>query len=181
MEENKGNIFFIILGIALFISGAYKMYSAFNNGVKSTSSEIKSKIENKTEKKEFKVNEPFQNDFEKITMTEVDTNFTGYDEYMEPKDGYKYIMTKFEIENTSDDNSDLYINSSKFNASADGVAVEETYVGRNYESIASTITKGNKKIGYIFYEVPQNSQKIVIDFKPNLVYDDYSIKFIVQE
>ena len=64
-------------------------------------------------------------------MTEVNTNFTNYSEYSEPKSGYKYVMVKFEIENINSENDELYVSSLDFNADADGVAVDTAYVGND--------------------------------------------------
>ena len=87
-------------------------------------------------KTSFKVNESFQNKYEKITMTEVNTNFTDYSEFLNPKDGHKYVMVKFEVENINTENDELYVSSLNFNADADGVAVETAYVGNdNYKDI----------------------------------------------
>ena len=49
----------------------------------------------------FKINETFKNKYEKITMSEVNTNFTDYYSLFEPEFGKKYIMVKLEIENIS--------------------------------------------------------------------------------
>ena len=130
----------------------------------------------------FKLNESFENKNEKITMTEVNTNFTDYSRYSEPTEGYKYVMVKFEVENISSDNDELYVSSLSFNADADGVAVNTAYVGNDqYKDLSATLGKGKKSIGYIFYEVPVSAQKITITYNPNFWVDGNAIEFIVQE
>lgn len=132
-------------------------------------------------KTSFKVNETFQNKYEKITMTEVNTNFTDYSEYLKPKDGNKVIMLKFEFENINDEKDELYVSSLNFNAYADGTAVDSFYVGRDkYNDLSATVGKGKKAIGYIFYEVPENAQKITVEYNANFWTDGTNIEFIIQ-
>ena len=130
----------------------------------------------------FRINEPFESKKEKITMTEVNTNFTDYSRYSEPTAGYKYVMVKFEVENISSDNDELYVSSLSFNADADGVAVKSAYVGNDqYKDLSATLGKGKKAIGYVFYEVPESATKISITYNPNFWVDGNAIEFIVQE
>lgn len=133
-------------------------------------------------KTSFKLNESFENKYEKITMTEVNNNFTDYSEYSSPKSGYKYVMVKFEVENINSENDELYVSSLNFNANADGVSVESAYIGNEqYNDISATIGKGKKSIGYIFYEVPISAQKITIDYNADFLVYGTTIEFIVQE
>ena len=65
---------------------------------------------------------------------------------------------------------------------ADGVAVDSAYVGNDkYKDLSATVGKGKKAIGYIFYEVPIDAKKIVIDYNAEFWTDGNSIEFIVQE
>lgn len=133
-------------------------------------------------KTSFKLNESFQNKYEKITMTEINTNFTGYSEYFGPKDGNKIIALKFEVENISSENDEVYVSNYDFNAYADGVAIDHyIYTGDNYNDITATLGKGKKAIGYVFYEVPVNAQKINVEYNANFWVDGTAIEFIVQE
>ena len=132
-------------------------------------------------KTSFKVNETFQNAYTKITMTEVNTNFTDYSEYLDPPAGKKYVMAKFEIENIDEESDEQYVSSYDFNAFADGVAVEEGYIGNDqYNDFSATLGKGKKTIGYIFYEVPVNAQEITIEYSADFWTDGNNIEFIVQ-
>ena len=144
--------------------------------------ETKNEYKDKNGKTSFKVNESFENKYEKITMTEVNTNFTDYSEYSKPADGNKYIMVKFEVENINNENDELYVSTLNFNAFADGVAVDNSYVGNDkFKDLSATVGKGKKAVGYIFYEVPTDAKKIVIDYNADFWSDGTSIEFIVQE
>lgn len=169
----------IIIAIILFCLGGCVIgcTGVFTQAVDETNNSYKD-INGKTS---FGLNDPFQNKDEKVTMLEVNTNFTNYSEYVPPKSGYKVIMLKFEIENVSEDNDELYASSASFNAYADGVAMESFYgADDNYNSLSSTVGKGKKAIGYIFYEVPQNAQKITVEYNPNFWTDGTNIEFVVQ-
>lgn len=130
----------------------------------------------------FKLNESFQNKYEKITMTEVNTDFKDYGEYLEPKDGHKYVMAKFEVENINTENDELYVSDFEFNADADGSTVEATYVGIDkYKGLTATVGKGKKTVGYLFYEVPNDAKKITIEYNASFWIDGNAVEFIVQE
>lgn len=130
-------------------------------------------------KTSFKINETFQNKYEKITMTEANLNVTNYNEYLGPKDGNKIIALKFEVENIEQD--ELYVSSLSFNAYADGVSVDQyIYASDAYNDLSATVGKGKKTIGYILYEVPQNTQKITIEYNADFWLDGTIIEFIVQ-
>ena len=75
-----------------------------------------------------------------------------------------------------------YISSLDFNMSADDVDCERyIFSGKDYKDITATIGKGKKTIGWVFYEVPKEAKKIVIDYNPSFWTDGTSIEFIVQE
>jgi hypothetical protein len=132
-------------------------------------------------KTSFNLNETFQNKYEKITMTEVNTNFTNYNEYLGPADGYKVVMVKFEVENINDEDDELYVSSLSFNAYADGVAVDQFWWSDDqYKDLSATVGKGKKTVGYIFYEVPKDTQKITVEYNADFWTDGNVIEFIVQ-
>lgn len=131
-------------------------------------------------KTRFKINETFENKYEKITMIEV-SNYTGYSEYLKPKEGNKIIAVKFEVENINDENDELYVSSLNFNAYADGVAQDQyIYASDEYDDLSATIGKGKKAIGYVLYEVPTSASKITIEYNADFWVDGNTIEFIVQ-
>ena len=153
-----------------------------SNAVDDAVKETKNSYKDKNGKTKFKINESFENKKEKITMTEVNTNFTDYNEYLGPKDGNKIIAVKFEVENISSENDELYVSSLEFNGYADGVAVDQyLYAADQYNDITATVGKGKKTVGYVLYEVPTNAQKIIIEYNANFWTDGTAIEFIVQE
>ena len=167
----------ILLGVIIIIIGVVACANSFSDAVEDTKNSFKD-INGTTS---FKVNETFQNKYEKITMTEVNPNVTDYNEYLGPKDGNKIIALKFEVENISDNNDELYVSSYSFNAYADGVAADSyMYATDKYNDLSATVGKGKKAVGYVLYEVPANAQKITVEYNANFWTDGTVIEFVVQ-
>ena len=173
----------IIVGVIIFMLGGCVvgctglLGAAVDEGVKETQNSYND-INGKTS---FKLNESFENKYEKITMTEV-SEYTGYSEYLGPKEGNKVIAVKFEVENINEENDELYISSMSFNAYADEMAASQFYYGGDqYEDLSATLGKGKKTAGYILYEVPISAQKITIEYNADFWVDGTAIEFIVQE
>ena len=156
--------------------------SSCGKAVEDAVEETKNEFKDKNGKTSFKLNESFENKYEKITMTEVNTDFKDYSEYSKPANGNKYVMVKFEVENINSENDEVYVSNSEYNAFADDEAVDSAYVGNDkYKDLTATVSKGKKTVGYIFYEVPKDSKKIIVDYNANFWTDGTSIEFIVQE
>lgn len=129
-------------------------------------------------KTSFNIDEAFENSYIKMTMSEVDLNFEDYSEYLGPKDGYKVVMAKFEVENIGED--DQYVSSIDFSCYADGVAMEEFYYANdNYETLSSTISSEKTTIGYVFYEVPEDSENITLEYDASWT-DSNNITFVLE-
>ncbi len=171
----KGLIIVLII-ICCIVGCVNGCSNAVNDAVEDT----KNAYKDINGKSSFKINETFQNKYEKITMTEINTNFTDYSKYSEPANGNKVIMLKFEVENINEENDELYVSSLTFNAYADGTAVEQFYSGNDkYKDLSATVGKGKKSIGYIFYEVSKNAQKITVEYNADFWIDGNTIEFIV--
>lgn len=172
----------VIIIIVIIIGCIVGCVNGCSNAVNDAVNETKDAYKDINSKTSFKVNETFENKYEKITMTEVNKNFTNYSEFSKPSSGKKYVMVKFEVENISEEKDELYVSSLNFNAYADGVAVNSTFVGNDkYNDLSATVGKGKKAIGYIFYEVPANASKINIEYNADFWSDGTNIEFIVQE
>lgn len=176
-------VLIIIIVILFCIVGCVSSCTkSVGDAVNDSINETKDSYKDINGKTSFKINETFQNKYEKITMTEVNTNFTDYSEYLQPGDGKKYIMVKFEVQNISEDKDELYISSLNFNVYVDGVACDSSYIGGNkYNDLSATLGKDKKSVGYIFYKVPQNANKITIEYNADFWTDGTIIEFIVSE
>lgn len=175
----------IVVIFACVIGCMNSCSNAVNNAVDEVNNavdEVKNSYKDINGKTSFRVNETFQNKYEKITMTEVNTNFTDYNEYLGPSSGNKIIALKFEVENISKENDEMYVSSFSFHAYADGVAAS-TYIygGNNYNDLSATLGRGKKSIGYVLYEVPVNATKVTVEYNADFWTDGTVIEFIVQE
>ena len=150
-------ILFIVF--ALLIGCVASCTKSVSDAIDETANSYK----DKNGKTSFKLNETFENKYEKITMIELSDNFTDYSQYSRPAEGKKFVMAKFEVENISNENDELYVSSVEFSAYADSIAVENKYIGVDkYNDLSATVGKGKKAVGYIFYEVPIDANEINI-------------------
>ena len=86
--------------------------------------------------------------------------FISDNQFIEPKEGNKFIYCEFEFENISD--SDRVVSSWDFNCFADDNSCEECYYGD--EDLQATLSAGRKTKGKIYYEVPENAENIEIEY-----------------
>lgn len=89
-------------------------------------------------------------------------DYTGYNEYLGPKDGYKVVALKLEAENIS--SSDTYLSMFEFSCYADDVAMEEFIYGDDLFS-SDVISSGRKMSGYIYFEVPKDAENIEVEYE----------------
>ena len=97
-------------------------------------------------------------------------------EFLQPKDGNKYIFLKFAFENTST-SSDDSISMYSFEAYADGYSAEQ-YFGGN-DDLSATLSAGRGTTGCVYFEVPKESENIEIEYETNL-FTEEKIKFIYE-
>ena len=171
----------VLIIIVVILACVIGCVSSCTKSVDDSLNDIKDSYKDINGKTTFKVNETFENKYEKITMTEVNTNFTDYSEYNEPSSGKKYIMLKFEVENIDQEKDELYVSSLNFSAYADGVSVDSAIVlNDKYNDLSATLGKGKKAVGYLAYEVPVDAKKITITYNADFWTDGNSIEFIVE-
>ena len=171
----------VLIIIAIIITCVVGCVSGCTNTVDKAVKDTANSYNDINGKTSFKENETFQNKYEKLTMIEVNTDFKDYDEYSEPSDGKKIIALKFEVENVSEDSDELYVSSLSFNAYADGVAAEKYYsFNDKYTELSATLSKGKKAVGYLFYEVPEDANKITVSYNADFWTDGNAIEFIVK-
>ena len=111
-----------------------------------------------------------------ITFKSVE-DYTTDNMFMQPEDGNKYIGAYFVIENTGD--SDLSTGSYDFDCYADNSTADSKYFTEKALSYDS-ISPGRKTEGYVWFEVPQNAEKIEIEYEISWWTQD-KIIFIVKE
>lgn len=175
MEKEKKPIYkkwwfwAIIVVVLIGIVGA-----SSNSENKTTSTNTSSQTQEKTEKK-INVGESIQTQDTKITYVSS-AEYTQYDSYSKPKEGNKVMRTEFEFENIS--NGDIYLENME--CYADGEKCEEYYYADDYKSpTLESLSKGKKIKVILYFEVPQNSQEIVLEYATNY-WTSEKVEFIVK-
>jgi len=168
----------ILIFLIIFFIIVISMVSSCANEVSNSIDETENSYLDVNGKTIFSVNDTFENKYLKITMTEINANFKDYSEYLGPKSGYKVVMAKFEVENIGTE--DQYVSTYEFNCYADGVAMEDfLYVDDNYEWLSATLSSGKRAFGYVFFEVPENSNEIILEYNTSWL-DNNNITFVIK-
>lgn len=111
--------------------------------------------------------ESFEANGLKVTINEVSTNYTDYDDpynWYTPDDGYKYIMVSFTYENTGD--SDAYVSIYDYDCYADGTLCEQQYFDSDF--INANISSGRNVSFETYYIVPVNATEVELEYTSNI-------------
>ena len=128
------------------------------------------------EKKEYNVGETYTDNNLKISYISSNSNYTGYNKYAEPASGNKIIRAEIAFENIS--NSDISLDN--IDCYADDLKCESYYYSEDYKSPSlETISSGKKFTSVVYFEVPKNSQKIVLEYEPD-IWSSEKVIFVVQ-
>ena len=100
--------------------------------------------------------------------------YTSDNDFLQPKDGYKYIFLQFSFENTST-TTDNSISFYSFNGYADGYEADMFYGGG--DDLSATLSAGRNTTGTVIFEVPVDSKDIEIEYEPNF-FTQRKITFI---
>lgn len=165
----------VVLFIAIATSGedeptAKKVGTADSSGNSKTDSDSKNKDsgdEASAPKNEFHVGDIVETDTLKISYISVE-DYISDNEFIQPKDGYKYVKAVFEFENISD--SDEYVSSFDFSCYADGYDMEQSYFDEM--KLDATLSPGRKSQGAIFFEVPVDAQEVIFEYETNFWSED---------
>lgn len=134
--------------------------------------ELKGEIKNNLNKKEEKVNDEKSEmkseyfvgdtiitDDLKIVYMESGT-YISDNEFLVPKDGYKYVYIKLYAENISD--SDQSISAYSFEGFADGYNVEQSYILE--DMLSGELSSGKTTVGTVCFEVPIDTSSLEIEY-----------------
>ena len=145
-----------------------------------TSTEVNTTTEKTTSKdkstKKYAVGEIYEDSSVAIKYASLDDDFKGYNKYANVKSGYKVIKAEFEFENTG--SSDFLASSYNFNCYADGYDCEKFY-SVDDSSFTSTLSAGKKAKGSVYFQVPQNSKEITLEYETNY-WTDSKVRFVVK-
>ena len=103
-------------------------------------------------------------------------DYVEENEFLQPKEGNKYIFLQFAFENTST-TTDASISFYSFECYADGYAAEMYYGGN--DTLSATLSAGRATTGYLYFEVPANAEVIEIEYETN-IFTEKKIKFLFE-
>ena len=139
------------------------------------------KSENENKKKQ--ILDKSYNIGETVVFNDISIKYIGSDKYISdnqfisPKEGNEFYRVEFEFENIG--NSDFTISSMvNWNCYADGYLVNQTWINAD-DDLSGTLSAGKKMKGSLYFEIPIESNSVILEYKNNVWIDDI-IKFIVK-
>lgn len=113
-------------------------------------------------KEEYVVGDIIETPDLRISFNSAD-KYVSDNEFIQPKKGNIYYKMDFEFENISD--SDQYVSSFNFKCYADGYDMEQSYM--DGMDLDATLSSGKKTKGSVFFEVPEDSKEITLEYETN--------------
>lgn len=126
--------------------------------------------------KQCEVGETFNNEKIAIKFVAVNEDFKDYSEYAKVKIGYQIIRAEFEFENVGTTNQ--YISSYDFDCYADGYNCDSFWSVED-SSFSTTLSSGKKAKGVVYFEIPENSKSITLEYNVD-TWNDETVEFIVK-
>ena len=96
-------------------------------------------------------------------------------EFLKPKDNYKYVFIEVYCENTGD--YDASISALDFDCYADGYAVDQNYY--TDDIFSATLSAGRTTTGQIVFEIPEDASEVEFEYNLN-VFTSEHVKFIYE-
>lgn len=131
----------------------------------------------KTKKKVYTIGETAKNKNVSITLTDYKTN--NGNEYYKPEKGNQFLLTEFEVKNTSD--KELNVSSiMSFTGSSDDGSLKNNLLAiltTDDEQMDVTIQPGKKAKGWIGWEVSKDFSNAEIKYMPNVIEEDKFFTF----
>ena len=161
-------ILIAVVLIVLLGSGGESEESSNSGSADNKFDNANKETESNNEKNFIKAGETFEARGIKVTINEVDTDFTNYeDEYglYELEEGMKYVMVSFTYENTGD--SDAYVSIYDYDCYADGTLCEQTYYFDG-DFINANISSGRNVSFETYYIVPVDATEIELEYTSNI-------------
>ena len=81
-------------------------------------------------------------------------------QFLQPKDGYRYVSCEFEFENNG--SADETVSAFSFDCYADGAACEQSYI--RDDTLSATLSPGRKVRGSVTFEVPLEAETVEVEY-----------------
>lgn len=130
-----------------------------------------------TESQGYTVGQTWQNKYISVSYLEAG-EYTDYESYAAPDEGYKIIYAKFEFKNIG--SSDQVVSFTDWNCYADGYSCESYYmIDDASSSYMETLSAGRKCKGMIAFSVPEDAKSIEFEYDTNFWISE-NILFLYQ-
>lgn len=105
----------------------------------------------------------------RISFLEAE-QYISDNQFLQPKEGYEYWKFTFKFENISD--SDQTVSSlMDWECFADNTKADQTYIGDD-NGLDATLSSGRETQGSIYFEVPQGTAQIELEYKISYLSDN---------
>ncbi len=164
-------IIVVVLGIIIGSSGGSneEETTAGNNSEQTTVQAVDATAENETAGATTEADDGFIRVGEMIDVNGLEITYvsgeeyTDYNQYLPPKEGNIIVKASFNAVNNS--SSDRMISVYDFECYADGVATE-AYYGTD-DALSATLSTGRSGSCNVYFEVPEEAEKIEIEYEVN--------------
>lgn len=128
--------------------------------------EVENNVEQIEEIASYDVGDVVEGKYLKITYLSCE-DYNSDNQFIQPKDGNKFIQLEFEFENIGD--SDKHVSTFAFNGYADGYNVEKSYTDTD---LSASLSTGKKAKGTVTFEVPADATEISVEYEENSFIGD---------
>ena len=142
----------------------------------STTAQAETVVEETETKDKYYVGDTWENKYVLVSYDECG-EYVSDNQFLQPKDGNKYIYAKFTFENVG--KSDTTVAYWDFDCYADGFACDATYSGDD-SAFSQTLSSGRKISGSVYFEVPENATEIEFEYSPNFLTSE-KVVFVYSE
>lgn len=149
----------VVLSFVVFALGSGSSGSSKNTVSDDTVDVTQNAGKSSNDTVKVKVGETLTTDKLKVSFLSAE-QYTGYNEYLGPKEGNVIYRLDFAVENISD--SDAYISYFEFECYADGVSCDAYYED---DGLSATLSSGRKATGAVYFEVPENAGEIEVEYE----------------
>ena len=123
----------------------------------------------------YDVGENYTDENMSLTFVSCNDNWTEYDEFSAPAEGFKYVRLEFAVENVG--TNDLFISYFDFTCYVNNVECELAYMGT--DDLSATLSAGRQGAGAVYFEIPIETETIEVEYHLNILTSE-KLLFIVQ-
>lgn len=164
-------IIIVIIAVIAAASGTedepkVKKVNSNNNEGKTVNSESETETQ---QENAFFIGDTVETKDLRITFISAE-DYVSNNEFIQPKDGYKYVKACFEFENIS--NSDQTVSTLiDWECYADSYKADQSWL-EDDNGLDATLSSGKKAQGCVYFEVPVDASEILFEYDINWLEND---------